>query len=304
VWVGEAVVDGLVEFLDQFLAIPPMIKQPPPENAKVITSGDLVHQPARAALGMVPYFTHQGVADRLKRMHTCVVIDKPPSNRTTPSKAVQLLRDEGLAFPTQAISGFEEDLGPIDEKGQPMVVGPYGPWPARPPLVGPIRVWGYGTNAGVQKPLPHAKLLVVGKVAWFKDRSEWSQGDYQKFIPEAAWFGSANWTERSTSHLELGAFTTDLQFVEACLKLVTRVILESETHDSTHRKKLPQFREAEFEEVLVVLVIQTPCLQATIFPLDAAEGAMADRRSRKPCGGDDGEVGIFGLATHVATCAP
>jgi hypothetical protein len=141
------------------------------------------------------------------------------------------LHEEGTPFPSEAIPSFDEDMAPVDQSGKPMVVDPGSPWQPRPASIGPVRVWGYvGGAAG--KPLAHTKLLLLGKVAWFKNYA-WPEGgdpgEYQEFIPELAWFGSANWTiSAAKQHLEMGAFTTDRAFVRGCLDYVPSVVLESE----------------------------------------------------------------------------
>ena len=244
-WLGEGVVDGLVQFLDQMLAIPKIIHDPLPESSGVLTSGDLAHGPRPAALGVVPWLTYAEVIDRLQRMHCCVVVDK----QTAIIEPLTRLNGDGVPFPSEAVPGFHEEMGPVDDAGRPMVVDPGTLWPPRPPSIGPVRVWGYRTQG--PKPLAHTKLLVVGKVARFKNYAwpEGGPGEYQTFLPEAVWFGSANWTGRSaTQHLEMGAFTTDPAFIEGCLDYVSRVVLESEPLGSKHPTKQPEMQPIEWDD--------------------------------------------------------
>jgi hypothetical protein len=67
-------------------------------------------------------------------------------------------------------------------------------------------VLGWRTDGN--KPLLHAKFLVLGHfreihydVPDYGDHSEW------RFLTEKVWVGSANWTEMSQSHLEIGVLT-------------------------------------------------------------------------------------------------
>lgn len=243
VWIGEGVIDGLIELLDEHLGIPKVIHGPSPEDG-IVRGGDLFHRPTAAALGVVPWLNHPDVTDRLERMHCCVVVDK----EAAVTAALRKLHENGSSFPAESIPGFDEDIAPVDEKGKPMVVDPSTPWPPRPESIGPVRVWGY-TGAG--KPLAHTKLLVLGKVAWFKNHA-WPEGgpaEYQEFIPELAWFGSANWTiPAARQHLEMGAVTTDHAFVQACLDYVSRVVLESEPLGSTAPTLTPNMQPVRFDD--------------------------------------------------------
>ncbi len=177
-------------------------------------------------------------------MPCCVVVDK----EAAVTEALRGLHEKGTPFPAEAIPGFEDDMAPVDENGSPLLVDPGTRWPPRPETIGPVRVWGY-TGAG--KPLAHTKLLLLGRVAWFKNYA-WPEGgpaEYQSFAPELAWFGSANWTHPAArQHLEMGAFTTDRAFVQACLDFVSGVVLESEPLGSTSPVSTPEMQRVRFDD--------------------------------------------------------
>jgi hypothetical protein len=242
-WIGEGVIQGLIELLDEHLAAPEAIHGPSPADG-VLGGGDA--SPGVAALGVVPWLTNPDVTRRLQRMRCCVVVDK----EAKVTGALRELHENGTPFPAESIPGFDEDLAPVDEGGMPMVVDPGTPWPPRPESIGPVRVWGFITG-GTPKPLAHTKLLLLGKVAWFKNYAwpEGGPGEYQRFVPELAWFGSANWTRPAESqHLEMGAFTRDDGFVHACLDYVSHVVLESEPLGSVAPIKTPEMQPVKFDD--------------------------------------------------------
>jgi len=179
-------------------------------------------------------------------MACCVVVDKEQAV----TDVLRHLHENGIPVPSEAISGFHEDMAPVDPMGNRLVVDPSTPWPPRPPSIGPVRVWGY-VASGRTKPLAHTKLLVLGTVSWFKNYS-WPEAggepEYERFDPELAWFGSANWTwPAAVEHLEMGAFTTDPEFVGGCYEYISRVVLESEPLGSGTLSKTPEMQPVEFD---------------------------------------------------------
>ena len=229
-WIGAGIVDGLIELLDQQLAIPTIVHTPTLKETPVLTGRDLVHDPQPAAVGVVPWLDHDQITDRLQRMQCCVVVDK----QIAVTQALAQLDAEGQAFPAEAVAGFSEDMAPVDAEGRPKIIDPGSAWPPRPESIGPVRVWGY--RAKGPKPLAHTKLLVLGKTAWFKNSAypEGGSPEQQIFIPSGVWFGSANWTHRSASqHLEMGAFTTDEAFTRACFETARHQAQDQATRDAT-----------------------------------------------------------------------
>lgn len=135
-WIGEGVIEGLVDLLDQHLAIPRVIHGPAPKDG-VLRGGDAFHNPRAAAFGVVPWLNHPDVTERLQRMLCCVVVDK----EAAVTEALRRLHEEGTPFPSEAIPGFDEDMAPVAASGKPMVVDPGSPLgPERAAVQPPARV--------------------------------------------------------------------------------------------------------------------------------------------------------------------
>lgn len=138
-WFGSGesgVIAGLCELLDRQLARP-------------------VGRGRPAAIGCVPWFNHEGIANRLKAMPACIVMNKP---RGAISPAAQMFHAEGVKLRSEWVRGLE-DVAPARPDGQPKVVGPGERLGSS---LGPLRVFGYRQADG--SPLLHAKLLVLGEV--------------------------------------------------------------------------------------------------------------------------------------------
>jgi len=67
-------------------------------------------------------------------------------------------------------------------------------------------------------------------------------------MPLSVWMGSANWTTRSSKHLEFGAWTTDAALAELALEFVTDVIRAREPRDSSASLPSPQLTEGVWDE--------------------------------------------------------
>lgn len=220
VWFGGGVVEGLVALLDVFLAAPSGL----PERTA----------PHPAALGVVPWFSHSGVADRLANMQTCTVVDKGKG----PSNAMLALHKRGHPISLDAFQwveklydenpdlvGFGEWLPKKD--GQPAIIEP----PDVPTAaVGPVRVVGWQDQAGWRM-LAHAKLLLLGYTQWLED--EQFGGEFQRFVPRFVWWGSANWTPSAEVHLEMGCWSDDEALVIQSLSYLIRIIMVSEALDAS-----------------------------------------------------------------------
>jgi hypothetical protein len=180
VWFGGDVVDGLVTVLDEHLQ-----RRPPGRRFDTLP----------AAIGCVPWFTHRGVAERLAQLSSCcIVIDK--GHRILPPSCL-----------TAADNGFPNVLPGLRERmpgGEVVVLGPSSPMPGY--VVGPVRTVGM-SGADSRKPLLHAKLLVLGYEMWGEDDFG---HEHHWFKPTSVWWGSANWTGTSRSHLEMGVWSEDV----------------------------------------------------------------------------------------------
>ena len=72
--------------------------------------------------------------------------------------------------------------------------------------------------------------------------SEWH------FVPQSIWSGSANWTEASRSHLEVGFLCDDPSLVRAAEHFVADVIAFSEPVDTACVGPEPNLVRAEYDD--------------------------------------------------------
>lgn len=223
---GSGVIQGLIDLLDQFLELPTPIGSR--------------WSPRPAAMGCVPWLTHEGIADRLIRMQSCVVITKPEWS----GPSLTRLHAEGGHFPTSAIRGFDE-YAPRDERGHPTVVGPHGPWPPHESHVRPVRVAGYSAK---NAPLLHAKVLVLGDVHWYEEEFG---GEKEWFTPRLIWWGSANWTNKAESHLEFGTFSDDRDLLQRATEFVSDAIKLSEPLGTTQQRPTPEFLPVDYDDAAI-----------------------------------------------------
>ena len=197
-WFGGKVVDGLCEVLDEHLA------------------AECDGFPA--VIGCVPWLNKEAVVDRLLKMTACcVVLDKGAC--IIPERLV----NSGVGFPNYALPQLEDKAAAVN--GGPLIVGPYTPQGATEYDLGPVRRLGWLRGAG--KPLLHAKLLVLGQLdTYYLD----APGEYSRygFVPQSIWFGSANCTDPSRSHLEVGFVCDDSSLIQDATDFVANVIAFSE----------------------------------------------------------------------------
>ena len=161
--------------------------------------------------------------------------------------------DKGTSFPGRLLNsekGFPNvallrlrDMAPSDD-GSALVLGPYSQMPEHE--LGPVR--GLGWHRG-RKPLLHAKLLVLGDLALNVYGPDDSYGEeWLDFEPRAVWCGSANWTRRSQSHLEVGFACDDPALVSEATDFVADVIAFSEPVDTTCAGPEPNLVRVEFDD--------------------------------------------------------
>lgn len=163
-WFGGGVVDGLCDVLDEHLATRP--------------GRDM----SIAAIGCVPWLTSAAVVDRLAALGSCcVVIDK---SENAPPPVLRKL--SGSGFPNAAITRLE-DVMPAVDGAAPLVIGPYTPREATWHEIEAVRVVGW--RAGKYKPLPHAKVLVLGQVGWVTYETPYGDQEEFRFIPSKVWWG-------------------------------------------------------------------------------------------------------------------
>ena len=92
---------------------------------------------------------------------------------------------------------------PLDDLGQPQIVGPHSPAPSH--MFRPLRTLGYRKVGDKLVPLLHTKLMLLGELTWMEDE-EFGLGGITRFQPKKLWIGSANGTFSSRFNLEMGCW--------------------------------------------------------------------------------------------------
>ncbi|MGE2833886.1 hypothetical protein [Mycobacterium sp. SMC-4] len=241
-------VDGLCEVLDEHLAAPRIGRE-------------MDH----AAIGCVPWLTSAAVAQRLLKLtNFCVVVDKSPINEGAFSRAERIKRGTGI--PNSAFTGLE-DMVPVDDTSAPSMIGPYTDRDELPRMLDPVRVVGW--NKPGQKPLLHAKLLVLGQLGWRQYDTPYGEREEFKFVPQTVWFGSANSTEAARNHLETGFVSDDPSLVQSASWFVQTVIGFSESAVTAGVVPRPDMRDLPWDDEAFA--------QASAELRDAYEGWDADK---------------------------
>jgi hypothetical protein len=184
-----------------------------------------------AAIGCVPWLTSKAIADALGRLSACcVVVSK---NGATASVRRRVVCD--------GLPNVLPNLRSLVPDAESTLIGPYSPMPYFE--VGPLRVAGW--READQAPLLHAKLLVLGDLVWGED--EWGREDVE-FRGTSLWWGSANWTEASAKHLEVGCWSTDWGLVDEATDFLGSVIAFSEPWDSECAGPEPNLVDIEYDD--------------------------------------------------------
>lgn len=223
-WFGGGVVDGLCDVLDEHLT----------------TRYGREMRPA--AIGCVPWLTSEAVVDRLLKLNSvCVVIDKGASQHALNRLC---LPDHG--FPNEAVSRLA-DMMPANADGSaPLTIGPHTPRGATWHDIDPIRVAGW--LHGRRKPLVHAKMLVLGRIGWTSYDTPYGLDEGNiRFTPLKVWWGSANWTDPSTTHLEVGFVSDDSKLADSAADFVADMIAFSEPITSSCPGPEPNLVEVGYD---------------------------------------------------------
>lgn len=221
-WFGGKVVDGLCEILDRHLSAERLSREAQP-----------------VAIGCVPWLTSDEVMDKLLRLGACcIVLDK---GARLPTRLVTHDRP----FPSSVLPRLEMTMPAVD--GNATVLGPYSPIPEH--ALGPVRVLGWRQDKDRIKPLLHAKMLVLGDLG-FSTYSPDGAPDFEKleFTPQSVWWGSANWTQGSRTHLEVGFWSDDESLTQDASSFVQDVISFSEPVDSLTAGPEPNLVPVEFDD--------------------------------------------------------
>lgn len=192
-------------------------------------------------LGCVPWFGSRSVSAALcAQSAVCVVADKRGiAVHGRLNLAVAKLRDNGHALSSAYLSEFELVVPRVE--GAETILGP-GDFPLETFDLGPVRVAGW---SGQHDPLLHAKVAVCGEL-WFGE-GDWGY-ERQGIRAVRAWMGSANWTERSAVHTEVGVWVDDREFASQALDFVSSVVLRSEPLNSANVIPDPEFEIAELDD--------------------------------------------------------
>lgn len=225
-WFGGQVVDGLCTVLEEHLA---------------------AQGAGSAAIGCVPWLNSEAVIDRLDQFSSlCVVIDKGAVSRDAVSRLIGN-DDDGFprGFPNSAMSALA-GLIPANN-GEPVVIGPYTPREVVEHIIEPVRVLGW--RSGRKNPIIHAKMLVLGTVV-LQDygHPDYGSDERLEFRPTVVWWGSANWTESSSDHLEVGFVSHDAELIDAATDFVADVIAFSEPFDSDRAGPEPNMLGYEVDD--------------------------------------------------------
>jgi hypothetical protein len=204
VWFAGNVLDGLRDVLDEHLAVQRM---------------DRVRKPA--AIGCVPWLSNDGIVDRLMQMWCCIVVDKNElkyvpdrfinGQRRMPNTVLHMGRYRPDDFPPD-----EEDLVEIGEEHEYS----YG--------LGPVRVYGWRRQPRITKPILHTKLLVLGELQRWLIEPDGPSYEETVFVPQQVWCGSANWSNASQLHLEMGLACNDEGLIYHSVDYLRTLIKESE----------------------------------------------------------------------------
>jgi hypothetical protein len=220
VWFGGHVLDGLADVIDEHIA----------RVEKERTHG------RAAALGCVPWLTSSAIVSRLLRLGgCCIVIDKGCFR----GDALRRLAKDGTGFPN--VLWNLRDMAPAQD-GESRTLGPFDGLPEYD--LGPVRFAGW-LDGGTGKPLLHAKMLVLGELVWGED--EFGRENLS-FSPRSLWCGSANWTEPSRKHLEVGFWSDDQGLVHSATDFLGSVIASfSEPWDSECAGPEPDLVDVKFD---------------------------------------------------------
>jgi hypothetical protein len=127
----------------------------------------------------------------------------------------------------------------------PLIIGPYTPREATWHEIDAVRKAGW--REGRYKPIAHAKLLVLGEIGWLEYDTPYGTQERFEFVPQTLWMGSANWTQASSSHLEVGFACNDAKLVSDAADFVADMIAFSEPITSTSSGPEPDLVEIGYD---------------------------------------------------------
>ena len=186
-------------------------------------------------LGCVPWLDSPDVVDAILAIGSCcVIVDKGIRNHDQCERL--LANAEGV--PMKLLRELAT-WGP-PENGRRPVIGPPG---LEDRDLEPVRVAGW--KLAKNTPLLHAKLAVCCAAwRWENDFGGWDD----LLTPISVWLGSANWTQYSRSHLEVGLWSSDQSLMEAAVEFIMAVVKISEPFGAGPGGPQPQFVEGEWDD--------------------------------------------------------
>jgi hypothetical protein len=225
VWFGGKVLDGLLDVLDEHLAV---------------DRRDSGHRPA--AIGCVPWMGNDDVVNRLLQMRSCIVVDKEHVD-IVPDRFIR--SERGMPNNVLHMGRYRPD--DIDPEEDEMIrVGLEHEYVYD---VGPVRVYGWIKQPRVSKPLTHTKLLVLGELQWWTLYPDGApEFEELHFVPQQVWCGSANWTNNSSLHLEMGLVCNDKGLLYEATDYLGTLIMQSELTTSGCAGPEPSFVYVDYPE--------------------------------------------------------
>jgi hypothetical protein len=197
-------------------------------------------------LGAFMWLDDPPLLERIAGFHgACVAFTKQPRMNEAKRARFRNVLDRSRGFPASALPEMEWLL-PYDDEGQVPVVGPSSPAPAvRLPA---LRAFGYRRIGNRLVPILHAKLMLLGVLAWQEDE-EYGSGEFLRFTPERLWVGSANGTRSSRSSLEFGCWLEDWKLLESARQFLAEVLRHSEPFDPDSDDMAPELVDPDFDDV-------------------------------------------------------
>ena len=166
----------------------------------------------------------------------CIVVDK----QADLAAAALRLAASGPGCHTSLVPGLEL-LGRPDEFGAVHYMDGHT---SDQGDLGSVRVAGWRKVNNVLRPMLHAKLLVLGWHIWGEAEGQ----EISRLVWDRVWLGSANWTNQSYRHGEVGVWLDDAIIATQYASWLGTVIASSEPHTSTAVQPAPDLAEASFRE--------------------------------------------------------
>lgn len=112
-----------------------------------------------------------------------------------------------------------------------------------------MRVYGWIKQPKISKPLLHTKLLVLGELQWWTLYPDGApEFEELHFVPQQVWCGSANWSNTSRLHHEMGLLCNDQQLLDQATDYLMMLIAQSEPTTSGCAGPEPSFVYVDYPE--------------------------------------------------------